>query len=79
MRRKRVVKKHSVRANLHVVELTRVGSSLDLEIYADNEKIGTMIIGRGSLVWFGGKRQLRKRIPWSRFAEMMDRLAYDDR
>jgi hypothetical protein len=75
-RKKRVVKKHSVKANLRVVELTRVGSSLDLEIYADNEKIGTMIIGRGSLVWFGGKRQLRKRIPWSRFAEMMDQLAY---
>jgi hypothetical protein len=75
-RKKRVAKKYSVKANLHVVELTRVGSSLDLEIYADNEKIGTMIIGRGSLVWFGGKRQLRKRIPWSRFAEMMDELAY---
>ena len=75
--KKKALKKHSVRANLHVVELTRAGSSLDLEIYADNEKIGTMIIGRGSLVWFGGKRQLRKRIPWSRFAEMMDELAYD--
>lgn len=79
MPKKKLLKKHSVRANLHVVELTRAGSSLDLEIYADNEKIGTMIIGRGSLVWFGGKRQLRKRIPWSRFAEMMDELAYGSR
>lgn len=76
MARKKSIKKHSVKANLHVVELTRVGSSLDLEIYADKEKIGTMIIGRGSLVWFGGKRQTRKRIPWSRFAAMMDELAY---
>jgi hypothetical protein len=76
MRKKKVVKKHSVKANLRVVELSRIGSSLDLEIYADNEKIGTMRIGRGSLEWFGGKRQLSKRIPWSRFAEMMDRLAY---
>jgi hypothetical protein len=76
MARKKSIKKHSVKANLHVVELTRVGSSLDLEIYADKEKIGTMIIGQGSLVWFGGKRQTRKRIPWSRFAAMMDELAY---
>jgi hypothetical protein len=76
MRKKRIVRKHSVTANLHVQELTRTGSSLLLEIYAENEKIGTMIIGRGSLVWVGGKRQLRKRIPWSRFAEMMDELAY---
>ena len=78
-RKKRVLKKHSVRANLHVVELTRAGSSLDLEIFADNEKIGTMIMGRGSLSWKGGKRQIAKRIPWSRFAEMMDGLAYGNK
>ncbi len=75
-KKKKLIKKHSAKANLHVVELTRAGSSLDLAIYADNEKIGTMIIGRGSLLWYGGERQLRKRIPWSRFAAMMDELAY---
>jgi hypothetical protein len=48
MPKKKLIKKHSVKANLHVVELTRAGSSLDLAIYADNEKIGTMIIGSGS-------------------------------
>ena len=76
MAKKRLIKKHSVKANLHVVELTRAGSSLDLAIYADQEKIGTMIIGHGSLLWYGWKRQIRKRIPWSRFAAMMDELAY---
>lgn len=75
-RKRKPKKKHSVKANLHVLELTRAGSSLDLAIYADQEKIGTMIIGSGSLVWYGGKRRGRKRIPWSRFAEMMDELAY---
>ncbi|HEU0046623.1 MAG TPA: hypothetical protein VFQ43_03320 [Nitrososphaera sp.] len=76
MAKKRLIKKHCVKANLHVVELTRAGSSLDLAIYADQEKIGTMIIGQGSLLWYGWKRQIRKRIPWSRFAAMMDELAY---
>jgi hypothetical protein len=76
MPKKKLIKKHSVKANLHVLELTRAGSSLDLAIYADNEKIGTLIIGSGSLLWYGGKRQIRKRIPWSRFAAMMDELAY---
>jgi ribosomal protein S3 len=47
MPKKKLIKKHSVKANLQVVELTRAGSSLDLEIYADQEKIGTMIIGQG--------------------------------
>jgi hypothetical protein len=74
MPKKKLIKKHSVTANLHVVELT--GSSLDLEVYADKEKTGTMIIGQGSLSWKGGKRQITKRIPWSRFAAMMDELAY---
>jgi hypothetical protein len=75
MRKKKLVKKHSVKANLHVLELTRAGSSLDLEIYADKEKIGTMIIGRGSLSWKGGKRQITKRISWSAFAAKMNELA----
>jgi hypothetical protein len=75
-RKKSRIKKHSVKANLHVLELTRAGSSLDLAIYADKEKIGTLVIGQGSLVWAGGKRQIRKRITWSRFAAMMDELAY---
>lgn len=77
MAKKKAVKKHSVKANLHVLELTRAGSSLDLAIYADKEKIGTLIIGQGSLSWKGGKRQITKRISWSRFAAMMDELAYE--
>ena len=76
MVRRRKRKRHSVKANLHVLELTRAGSSLDLAIYEDQEKIGTMIIGSGSLSWKGGKRQITKRIPWGSFAEMMNKLAY---
>jgi len=49
MPRRKSLKKHSVRANLHVKELTRSGSSLNLEIYANKEKIGTLILGSGSL------------------------------
>ena len=78
MPKKKPIKKHSVEANLHVLELTRAGSWLDLAIYADKEKIGTMIIGQGSLSWKGGKRQITKRIPWSRFAAMMNSLAYGE-
>jgi hypothetical protein len=79
MPKKKVIKKHSVKANMHVVELTRAGTSLDLEIYADKEKIGTLIIGQGSLSWRGGKRRNCERIPWSRFAAMMDGLAYGEK
>jgi hypothetical protein len=40
MPRKTSRKKHSVSADLHVKELTKTGSSLNLEIYANREKIG---------------------------------------
>jgi len=76
MPKKRSIKKHYVKANLQVMELAKAGSSLHLAIYAAKEKIGTLIIGSGSLSWYGGKRKIRKRIPWSRFAAMMDELAY---
>jgi hypothetical protein len=75
-RRTTLNRKHSVRAQLTVQELTKAGTSLMLEISARGEKIGELEIGRGSLYWRGGKRQLRKRLSWSRFAELMDELAY---
>ena len=79
MPRKRLVKKHSVKAHLQVLELAKAGSSLDLETYASKEKLGTLIIGRGSLYWYGRNRHKSKRISWTRFAEMMDELAYGAR
>ncbi|HZR83532.1 MAG TPA: hypothetical protein VFD92_20730 [Candidatus Binatia bacterium] len=78
VRRRRRVRRHEVRAQLSVLELTKTGTSLDLEIFASGEKIGTLQIGRGSLRWRGGKGQLSKRINWSRFAQHMDELAYRD-
>ncbi len=47
-----------------------------MQIYADREKIGELQVGRGSLYWFGRSKKTRKRIDWSRFADMMDQLAY---
>lgn len=79
MAKKRVVKKHSVRAHLQVTELARAGSSLELDIYASRQKLGTLIIGRGSLFWYGSGRRIRKQISWTDFADMMDELAYGPR
>ena len=76
MGKKRIVRKHSVRASIQVQELSKAGTSIEFEIYASGEKIGTLVIGRGSLTWRGGKRQKEKTIPWSDFAEMMDNIAY---
>lgn len=75
-RKKPILRKHEVRAKLSIVELTKAGTSLDLEISADGERLGSLQIGRGSLYWRGGKRQRGKRLSWSQFAQHMDKLAY---
>ena len=69
-------RKHEVKADLANFELAKARSSLNLQIYADAEKIGELEIGRGSLYWYGRRKHRSKRIDWSRFAQMMDDLAY---
>jgi hypothetical protein len=73
---KKLVRKHTVKASLQVPRLSRAGSSLNLEIFAAGQKLGEIILGRGSLYWIGRGRHKRKRIPWTRFAAMLDELAY---
>ncbi len=65
-------KVHTVKATLQVLDLSRAGSGLELAIYAENQKIGRVIIGRGSLTWYGKKRKYGRRIDWSRLAEWLD-------
>jgi hypothetical protein len=74
--RKAPPRRHEVKADLANFELAKARSSLNLKIYAGGEKIGELEIGRGSLYWYGARRQRSKRIDWSRFAQMMDVLAY---
>ena len=71
-------RKHEVKAELANFGLAKARSSLKLKIYADAEKIGELEVGRGSLYWTGRSRHRSKRIDWSRFALMMDGLAYED-
>ena len=78
-KRRRLAKhRHEVKAALAHFDLAKAGSSLNLQIYASDEKIGELEVGRGSLYWYGRNRHKSKRINWTRFAEMMDRLAYGD-
>lgn len=72
------VRKHEVRAELTNVELVKAKSALRLELFANREKLGELEIGRGSMYWRGANRSIAKRIGWSRFAKMMDRLAYGE-
>jgi hypothetical protein len=75
-KRRRSKRRHEVKAALSNFDLATAGSSLNLQIYAADEKIGELEVGRGSLYWYGRSRHKSKRINWTRFAEMMDQLAY---
>jgi hypothetical protein len=69
-------RRHEVRASLDNFELAKARSSLQLQIYAVGDKIGELEIGRGSLYWTGRSKKRSKRLDWSKFADMMDELAY---
>ncbi len=71
-------RKHRVSCTVQVPALTKSGSSVWFEVHADGEKIGTIVLGRGSLTWYGGKRQKGTRISWTRFAEMMNKHCYGE-
>jgi hypothetical protein len=76
VRRVRAQRKHAVNLNLQVFGITKAGTSLDLEIYSEGEKLGHLKIGRGSINWRGGKHKKEKRIRWPDFAEWMNERAY---
>ena len=40
-------KKHEVRVNVRVLELSKAGSGIELEIFAEGEKLGEIEIGHG--------------------------------
>ena len=75
-KKKSVSRKYIVRAELDNFQLAKAKSALKLLIYRRGEKVGELQMGRGSLYWWGARRQKEKRIGWGRFAEMMDELAY---
>jgi hypothetical protein len=65
---------HEVKADVRNLDLTKAGSSINLEVFAHKEKIGTVEIGRGSLRWFGRRKQHGKRISWSSLADWMENV-----
>jgi acetyl-CoA carboxylase carboxyltransferase component len=76
MRKKKVDKKHTVSARMQVLELTKAGSSMELDIFANKIKLGTIIVGRGSLTWYGKSRRTGRTFSWTEFAKIMDEQTY---
>lgn len=70
--KKKVKQKHHIKASIQIHALTKAGTSIEFEVFSDKEKIGHIVIGRGSMTWYGKGKKKGKPISWSKFAEMMD-------
>lgn len=53
-------------------ELTKENTSLTVEVYDGDEKLGELGIGRGSVTWVGlGQwKRARKRLTWQQLSEL---------
>jgi hypothetical protein len=54
------------------MELSKARTSIEVDLFADDEKLGTLAIGRGSLTWFGNNWRNGRRFSWSNFAAYME-------
>jgi len=70
-------KKHEVRANVQLLELSKAGSAIRLEVFAEGKKLGEIEIGHGSFGWkkASSKRDFRRR-DWTTFTELLNEVLY---
>lgn len=69
-------RRHRVSCDISVPQMAKAGSSLRLNIFSAGEKLGEIVLGRGSFIWYGANRKTRKKIAWPRFVALMDEFAY---
>ena len=66
-------KRHEVKVKVQVLELSKAGSGIELEVFAEGEKLGEIEIGHGSFGWrkASGKRGFH-RVDWTTFATWLN-------
>ncbi|MBI5280796.1 MAG: hypothetical protein HY858_03870 [Candidatus Solibacter usitatus] len=69
--------KHTVKASIQILSLTKAGSSIELEVFGEEKKkIATVIIGRGSLEWVPSRKHKAVsgiRRSWTSLAEWFEK------
>jgi len=69
--RKKSKRRQAVR-DVQIMELSKSGTSTTLYVQDEAETLGTLVIGRGSMTWYGRKWHKGRRFSWARFAAKMD-------
>ena len=52
-------KKYEVKVNVQVIELSKAGSGIKIEINSEDGRLGTVEIGHGSFGWRKGRESVR--------------------
>lgn len=70
-------KKHEVKVKVQVLELSKAGTGLTLEVFAEGEKLGEIEIGHGSFGWRrANSKSGFKRRDWSTFTSWLNENLY---
>jgi hypothetical protein len=66
-------KKYELKVNVRVLELSKAGSAIKIDLASEDGKLGTIDIGHGSFGWrkASGKRGFQ-RVDWATFAKRMN-------
>ena len=64
---------HQVRVVMPPRPISRADVKFD--VYDDEEKIGTLAVSRGSVVWFAAGTKYGRKMGWAKFARMMEENA----
>jgi hypothetical protein len=70
-------KRHEVKVRVQVLELSKAGSGITLEVFAEGEKLGEVEIGHGSFGWRKGRGKSGfRRVDWTTFANWLNDKLY---
>ncbi len=56
---------------MQIFALSKAGTSVEFEIFAEGEKFGRLVVGRGSIAWYARDRKLPHRLTWDQFDRQM--------
>jgi hypothetical protein len=66
-------KKYGLKVKAKILELSKAGSAVNIEIFSEGKKLGEIEIGHGSFGWKKASGKLGfKRVDWTRFAKLMN-------
>ena len=54
------------------LELSRAGNGILIEVTDEGQRLGSIEIGHGSMIWWGRGKQLGKRIWWGGVAKLLE-------